>query len=138
MKTAFFASLILITMLCGAQIPKKANMIIIAGKNSQQEYLKQINTVLIENGYGILNSDTDMGTLTTTEKSYKRGSVRFIFLVKDNKLTLRGQLSTAIDSFSQWSDIQYYGMKGSPTLEAWNEMAKIADAIPGEKEYLIK
>jgi hypothetical protein len=138
MKTAFLTSLILISMLAGAQIPKKANTILIAGSATQTEYLKQINTLLFENGYGILSSDPGMGTITTTGKSYKRGTVKFTFLIADRKITMRGQYSTAINSPSEWYDIQYSGMKGSPILEAWNEMSKIADSIFGNKEYLMK
>lgn len=138
MKSLFLYSFLMFGLLTNAQIPQKANMIIITGNESQQSCFKQVNEVLFENGYGILTSDSGTGTITTTDKSYKRGNIKFTFLIKDNEVIVRGQYSTSFDSYAQWSDVIYKGMKGSPMLLAWEEMTKIADEIPGQKEYLIK
>jgi len=138
MKKLVFLLFMMSEFLLSAQIPKNANMIIITGDESQQAYLKQINDLLFENGYGIFSSDPAQGTITTTEKSYKRGNIKFMFLVKEKKISIRGQYNTGVNSPSEWYDVANKGMKGSPALEAWNVMTKIADAVPGEKEYLVK
>ena len=145
MKTTFLTLLFLIPLFCFAQIPKKANTIIITGNLTQDESFKQVTGILFESGYGILSSDNNIGTITTTEKSIKRATTRFTFLIKDKKVLIRGQFNInittnygGVSSPSDWSDIQYFGMNGSPSMAAWNEMLKIAEMISGKKEYLIK
>lgn len=137
-------SFVLISQVCvgsflyGSDIPKKANTISISGQLSQVDYFKTITDLLFVNGYGILNSDKETGIITTTEKSIKQGSIRLTLLVKDNKVIIRGQFSVpGITEDSQWESIQYQGQAKSAYMNAWNEMARIAEAIPGSKSYII-
>jgi hypothetical protein len=146
---------IIITMLINSFMPhmlhaqepmlKKANTIVISDSLSQQQYFSKISDILFESGYGILNSDKETGTITTTEKPIKNSHVRLTLLIKDQKVLLRGQininLSINIDGVtakSSFQTIENAGSKKSPLMEAWNEMVKIASQIPGEKEYQIK
>jgi hypothetical protein len=146
MKKMLFSMFLLVAITCNAQIPKKANTITIAGNSSQADNFKQVNTTLFENGYGILNSDKELGLITTTEKSFIDGAIKLNILVKDNKVLIRGdyKMSVSINIGAgatidpTWSTILFTGMKGSPAKDAWIEMSKLADAIPGDKEYLIK
>jgi hypothetical protein len=124
---------------------KKANTIVISDTLSQQQYFSKISDILFESGYGILSSDKAQGTITTTEKPYKHGVMSLTFLIKDKRVLVRGQFNMGISvdyggvqSQSQPTTIQNFGMKSSPSMVAWNEMMKITAQIPGEKEYQIK
>lgn len=144
MKKLFFVLFFIIPMLTEAQIPKKANTIIIVDSLSQEQFYNKINDLLFESGYGILNTDKSQGTITTTEKSYKNGSIKLNILIKDSKVLLRGDFKTdlsieiyGVTSNPSWSAIENTGGKNSAYRNAWDEMSKIADSIPGAKRYLI-
>lgn len=145
MKKALFLLFFLIPNLIEAQIPKKANTIIIVDSLSQEQYYTKINDLLFESGYGILNTDKSLGTITTTEKSYKNGSVKLNILIKDSKVLLRGDFKAdmsitmgGVTATASWLAIEYSGGKNSAYRNAWDEMDKVAQLIPGSKEYLIK
>jgi hypothetical protein len=144
MKSTFFALFLLLSIVCEAQIPKKANTIIIVDSLSQEQFYNKINDLLFESGYGILNTDKSQGTITTTEKSYKNGSIKLNILIKDSKVLLRGDFKTdlsieiyGVTSNPSWSAIENTGGKNSAYRNAWNEMNKVAESIPGNKTYLI-
>jgi hypothetical protein len=127
----------------GQEIPKKANTIIISTSLSKDQLYGRITEILFENGYGILNSDKSIATITTTNKPIKAGAVKLNFLIKDSKVSVRGDLYGISIEINGVTDngpsiVDFRGMKGSPALNAWNEMQKIADLIPGTKVYLIK
>jgi hypothetical protein len=145
MKKMLLSMFLIISILCQAQILKKANTISIARSGTQMECFNQVNTLLLEAGYGILNTDKELGIISTTEKSFKNGSIKLNFLIKDHKILLRGDFKDnlsltlgGVTSGPSWNVIQNIGQKNSITQNAWNEMNKVAEAIPGEKEYLIK
>jgi hypothetical protein len=126
-------------------IPKKANCIIITDTISQLNYYNKITDILFESGYGILNSDKASGTITTTEKAFKNGTVKLAILIKDNRVVLRGDWKDnisldlgGVSAEPSWAIISFQGMKNSPYLNAWNEMNKVALAIGTKIEYLIK
>ena len=127
------------------EIPKKANAISINDTISASGYFSKITEILLENGYGILNSDQKNGIITTTEKPFKNGSVKLNFLIRENKIMLRGDYKDnlsidlgGITAGPSWNEIRFIGQKNSITLNAWGELNKIAQQIPGEKQYLIK
>jgi hypothetical protein len=158
MKKVFLTLFSFISFICYAQddlnytpekkvgdIPKKANTIIIADSLPKMELYAKISDLLFENGYGILSSDKELGNITTTEKSFKNGVVKLTFLIKDNRILMRGHYRDdftldlgGVSSGPEWAEIKYYGMKKSITMNAWDEMSKFANAIPGKKEYLMK
>jgi hypothetical protein len=128
-----------------AQIPKNANTIIITDTVSKDQLYNKVTEILFEAGYGILNSNKESGIITTTEKPFKKGIIRLNLMVRNNKIIIRGDFDMGITldyggvlTALNWSPIEYYGMKKSPNIIAWNEMQKISDAFPGQKEYLIK
>lgn len=145
MKKAIFIILALTSFICKAQIPQNANTIIITDTLHKDQLYSKVTEVLFEAGYGILNSDKESGTITTTDKPFQKGKIKLVLLVKDNKVILRGDYDMGITvdyggvttSFN-WTQIQHYGMKKSPNIIAWNEMQKVSDALPGQKEYLVK
>ena len=158
MKYPFLALLLLISMMSSAQdsfnhstedkpenIIKKANTIIINNELAQAELFGKISDQLFENGYGILNADVENGNITTSEKAFKNGSIKLSLLIKDKRVLIRGNFKSdmtfamyGVTAGNEWIEICYRGQKKSPAMLAWDEMAKIADAIPGNKEYLIK
>jgi len=123
-------------------LPKKANTIIITDTLSQQQFYNTITEILFESGYGLLSSDKTQGTITTSDKAIKTGTVNISFLIKNNRVIMRGNfrgpgaLSPGGIDFSDLSIIEYKGMNGSIAKNAWDEMKKIADQIPGQKKYL--
>lgn len=126
-------------------IPQKANSIIITDTLTQSQYYDVITGILFEYGYGILNTDKDLGTITTTEKPFKNGGVKLIIMAKDNRVLLRGDFKVGmslsmngVTSEPSWSTIENRGVKNSAYQNAWAEMQKVADLIPGNKEYQIK
>jgi hypothetical protein len=127
------------------EIPKKANTISINDTISALNYFGKITETLLENGYGILNSDQKNGIITTTEKPFKNGSVKLNFLIRENKVMLRGDYKDnlsidlgGVTSGPSWSEIRFIGQRNSIALNAWEELHKIALQIPGTKQYLIK
>jgi hypothetical protein len=127
------------------QIPRKANLIVISDTISQHKYYSEITDILFENGYGIHNSNEETGTITTTDKSFRHGNIRLTFLIKNNRVLLRGQFNMnlsinygGVSSDAGWVGIEYYGMKKSPAMTAWDEMYLIAKSIPGIRECLVK
>jgi hypothetical protein len=158
MKTIFSALFILVSLAAGAQddlyytpepkpgdIPKKANTIIITTSSVDMQMFTKVSDLLFENGYGIQSSDEEHGNITTTEKGFKDGSLKLTFLIKANRILVRGNCRISISlnfgaasTEPDWQDIIYFGMKKSPMMLAWNEMAKITNSLPGEKEYLVK
>jgi hypothetical protein len=128
-----------------AAISNKANCIIITDSLTQQDYFKKITELLFESGYGVLNSDKEIGTITTGEKAFKNGTVKLNILIKDYRVVLRGDWKDNISielygvtAEQSWAVITHKGMKNSPYLNAWNEMNKIAVQIGSKREYLVK
>lgn len=133
------------SLLSGQTIPPKANTIIITDTLTMNQYYSTITEILFESGYGIQSTDKETGTITTTEKAYKNGSIKLVILVKDNKVLLRGDFKSDLEislygvtSEASWSVIENIGGKKSVYQNAWSELQKFANVIPGKKEYLIR
>jgi hypothetical protein len=133
-----------ISALVSAQeITKNANTIVITDTICQKNYYSQVNEILFTSGYGIHSADKNSGTITTTPKPIRSGTVKLNILVSDNKVLIRGEFKSVTLNIGGVIDdspmiIENYGMKRSPLMMAWNEMNNIAIQIPGKKEYLIK
>ena len=144
MKKTLIILLLFVPYICNCQIPKNANTIIITDTLNKAKLYSMATEILFNNGYGILNSDKEMGTITTTDKPFSKGKIRLLLLVKDNKIVIHGDYDPGItidlggvSTTFNWMRIENYGMKRSPNIAAWNEMQKVSDAIPGQKSYLI-
>lgn len=124
-------------------IPKKSNTIMIDNDLVKTQNLTALDEILFNNGFGIHNKNNDSGSITTTEKPFKHGVIKLMILVKDNKVLIKGQYNINISytvygvtSETDWQPVQYLGTKKSPSMKAWDEIAKVAEAIPGSKKYL--
>jgi hypothetical protein len=145
-RRSLVAIFILLSAMSFAQdILKKANTVIITDTITQQMYYSKITTLLFENGYGILSTDKEQGTITTTERSFKDGSIKLNILIKDNRVIMRGDFKASltvsvggVSSTASWLPVMNYGAKKSAYQNAWNELLKISDQIPGVKEYQIR
>lgn len=129
------------SLILGQDIPRKTNSIVITDTLSQGQFYSKITDILFESGYGVLNTDKGLGTITTTEKPFRNGGIKLMLLIKDKRVVLRGDFKTdmglTVSEFS-WLGIENKGAKNSVYQNAWSEMKKLADQIPGTKEYVIK
>ena len=126
-------------------IPQKANTIIITDTLSATSYWKVVSALLIEKGYGIQSLDKETGTISSMPRSFKNGEIRINILVQDQRVLLRGDLTTGIgidygqvSSGPSWFMIEYRGTKNAAYYNAWMELYEFAKAIPGKKEYLVR
>lgn len=146
MKTLLFILIVCFSVTSTAQdIIKKANTVIITDSLSRDLNFKSISDLLYESGFGILRSDKETGTISTTEKEFKNGTIKLNILIKDFKITVRGDFKDnitldlgGVSAGPSWSSIVNSGMKNSVVRNAWDEMIKFTSLIPGEKEYLIR
>jgi hypothetical protein len=121
--------------------PKKSNTIIIETTDDYPTTLRKMVGILSEHGYGVQTIDKDLGILTTTFKGAKSGNIGLSLHVREGESTsiiMRGTLdSFDLTLYGVTSDtnssIEYKGMKGSPMMKAWEEMAAVAKAYPGAK-----
>ena len=117
----------------GQTVPKRANVINIELADSSS--ITSVTRLLVEYGYGIQHLDRQAGVITTTPKSVKRaGEVRLIISIGSGKAIIRGSykgVAVTLNNVTDdsWSEIDYRGIEGSPTMSAWNEMMRIAKAI---------
>ncbi len=145
-KTVIVFSIIFLCFPIQAQeVPKKANTVIITDTLSQQILFSKVSDLLFEYGYGIHNSDKQSGTITTTEKPYKNGVIKLNFLIKDNRMILRGDFRSDISlelygvtSEPTWMSIENRGQKNSAGRNAWDEMIRFVSALPGSKEFVLR
>lgn len=147
---ATIASLLLIfltTSLLPAQdITKGANAIVITGDFLKEDKFTEITTLLLESGIKIDRSDKETGSITTSLKSFKNGSIAYIIFVRDNSVVVRGEWSSNIivsmygvtSNPNEIQEITYGGQKGSPKRNAWETFRSVADQIPGDKNYVVK
>jgi|WetSurSiteA1Bulk_404760.scaffolds.fasta_scaffold07298_7 hypothetical protein len=141
--------LIFLSINCNAysqeSIQKKTNTIIIYDTIPGHNIWSELTGILVENGYGILSADKETGTVTTTERAFESGSLKINILVRDNRITMRGDYRTdlsvtmyGVTSSSTWTQITYAGQRNSINMSAWNEFYKLSQQIPGTREYLVK
>lgn len=143
MKKLILLSLIALS-LSGMAQSKKDNLITISHDNGKTELFKLTKLALIETGYDLDKSDSDIFYIKTAAKEYSRGYMRLTITIIDNALKLRGDLSIGtlhlygVES-DTWGRIEFRGMKGSPFREAWEAMANfasiIAEQIGGDIKY---
>lgn len=149
MKTLITSLLLMIftaSLLSAQEILKGANAIIITGDFLKDDKLSETTSLLLELGIRIEKEDKEHGSITTSPRSFKNGSVSELILIKDNQVIIRGQWSSnilvsiygATSNPNEISEITYGGQRGSPKRNAWNEMSALADRITGEKSYVIK
>ena len=128
----FLLTMAFTTMIGFAQdIPEKANTIVITQPDSIGLKEKVIKA-LTGRGHTI-NSGKTATTITTVSNTMKNGTrVGFAVQIKGVDIILTGKLPIAGQAPQ---NIVYQGKKGTPIMNGWEEMEKIAKAIGGAVKY---
>ncbi len=136
MKKLLLSFIIAFTTLLGyAQgIPEKTSTIIITMPDSNTVNEKVLK-VLTSKDYTI-NKGKNPLLITTAPKSLK-GNVRVVLnaQLKGADIILTGKIVIAAQGGMA---VEYKGTKGTPIMNAWEEMDKIAKAFGGKVAYRIK
>ena len=137
MKYLFPLFLLFITLVSvgnAQDVPEKSNAIVLTQADSvglREKVLK----VLSDKDY-VVNSGKTAPIITTTAKTLKNGArVHFSVQIKGKEIILTGKLPVAGQSTMT---IAYQGKKGTPIMNGWEEMEKIAKALGGKITYTIK
>lgn len=147
MNKLIFLFAITFSVVChGQTIPKNTNAITITGDFTRSEKIDQIADTFLDSGVIIASIDRELGSITTSPKSFKNGTVTLHVVVRDGKVTIRGnwQSDVVVSLYgvtSNPNDIQpvsYGGMQGSPKRNAWDAFHSIVEKIPGDKEYVVE
>ncbi len=117
-----------------AQVPEKSNAIVITIADSTTAVAK-IQKVLADKDYTLAPSK-NASVISTTAKTLKNGTrVAYNFKVKGNEIILKGNIPVS----GQTSPfISYQGKKGTPIMNAWEEMEKLAKLLGGTIKYEIR
>jgi hypothetical protein len=117
-----------------SQVPEKSNTIVItlADSNGVKE---KILKVLADKDYTVSSGKTSP-TIITAPKTLKNGArVYYNFQIKGAEIILTGKLPVAGQSTMS---ISYQGKKGTPVMNGWEEMDKIAKAFAAKVRYEIR
>lgn len=134
-----FAILIIISLQTKAQI-KKDNTIVI----SEAVSLSKLKNVLFMNGYA-LEALTDTLYLSTQAKELPKESIAIKLLIaKADTITFikglwKSTLSISIAGVkteSEFSQLDFGGVKNSPYRKAWNEVNRIATLLSDKITYI--
>ncbi len=103
----------------------------------------ELKQVLFTKGYSINNIDTMF--ISTAEKTVEKSVMIIKLLIAringNTYLKAQGKTSSTITLFGatvqdDFSPVEFRGMKGSPLMQAWNEMNKIAKELSDNVTYL--
>jgi hypothetical protein len=115
------------SVILGQDIPQKTNSIVITDILSQGQFYNRIAEILFESGYGVLNTDKELVTITTTEKLFKNGVIKLVLLIKDKRVIMRGDFKTdigwsmsSVTSEPTGSVIENKGARNSLYRNAWS------------------
>jgi hypothetical protein len=112
-------------------IPEKANTIIITMPDSAAAREKVLK-VLADRGYTASPGKTS-SVISSPPKTLKNGArVGYNFQMKGKEIILTGTLPVAGQPNM---NISYNGNKGTPIMNGWEEMDKIAKALGGKVKY---
>jgi hypothetical protein len=136
MRVFAFVTLLLFSVSCmiTERIPgsvKGDNIIKIQTQDPPDVAYRKIGQILHNNGFLIMNSDRDLGSITTDKKSISIASsewaLKVSVLITGNEtvvIDLRGQ--TNRDSESAWSPLENKGARGTINQLGWNELYSLA------------
>lgn len=112
-------------------VPEKANTIIVTVSDSLT-IKEKIESILEGKGYTV-NQGKSSTLITTAPRTLKNGTrVSFKFEVKGSEVFITGFLPVAGQSGTQ---ISYQGNKGTPMMNGWEEMTKIAKELKSPLKY---
>ncbi len=110
------------TLSYAQDVPAKSNTIVITLADSNGVSDKVIKA-LKGRDYTV-NTSKNPNSLSTAARTLKNDTrVLFLVLIKGNEIALSGKLPVAGQSNMP---IEYKGSKGSPSMNGWDEMEKIA------------
>jgi hypothetical protein len=115
-------------------VPEKANTVIVKVSDSIT-IREKIVSLLESKGYSV-NSAKTAKVITTAPRTLKNGTrVVYSFNVKGPEVFVTGSLPVAGQPGTQ---IAYKGNKGTPMMNGWEEMTKIAKELKGTIKYEVK
>jgi hypothetical protein len=116
-------------------IPEKANTIIITYPDSNRVYDK-VMSVLTEKEY-IVKGNKSTTKIITSPKTLKGGKTRVSLVVeiKGAEVWLSGNIVVAAQDNLK---IEYKGNRGTPIMDAWEEMDKVGKALGRKLKYEVK
>ncbi len=114
---------------------KKANTIIISIQDQPEQAYKKIARILAIGGFGLANTDSDLGIITTDRKATKDLEIVLNVIVLDNGIRLTGKYAVA--GLDGDTPIDFRSMKNSPARNAWNIMDKIAHDYNSTIQYTV-
>jgi len=115
-------------------IPENANTITVTVADSNTVKEKVVN-VLEKRGYTV-NSGKTAKVTTTAPMTLKNGTrVAYSVSYKGTEVLITGALPVAGQSGTK---IAYKGNKGTPMMNGWEEMTKIAKELGGSVKYELK
>jgi hypothetical protein len=116
-------------------IPEKANTIVITlpDSNGVNDKVKEI---FLEKDYTIRGGKAT-SKVATNPKTLKGGKTRVSLVaeIKGAEVWLSGNISVAAQDGMR---IEYKGNKGTPIMDAWEEMEKVAKAFGKKLKYEVK
>lgn len=114
------------------QPPKKANKIIVS-VNDTTNLLSKIAKTLFDKGFTIDTKDEQAKTLSTKEFAPNHPSlfIKVRTSINDNNIIFTGFYAFTLTTnlfpgLSEYSPIEYRGMKKSAAMQAWNTLDAIA------------
>lgn len=116
-------------------IPEKANTIIITLPDSNG-VLDKVKEVFSEKDY-TLRSGKSTSKVATNTKTLKGGKTRvnLVAEIKGAEVWLSGGISIA---GQEGMKIEYKGNKGTPIMDAWEEMEKVGKAFGKKLKYEVR
>ena len=123
------------TLLFGQDIPEKANTIVVTFADSSN-LQEKISKVFTEKDYKVKTTSKTAKKIVTGPKTLK-GDTRVALAadIKGAEVFLTGSIVVAAQSGMK---VEYKGKKGTPIMNAWEEMDKVAKALGGKITYEVK
>lgn len=133
---------------CHAQIPKRANEILVLNELSKEANFGLVTSALLAEGFEIEDANGQFFTVKSGLKSISRSSGKYYlyFICRDRSITVTGNFQSGIEvtlygvtSTDQFEPIQNRGMQGSVYREAFVKMDEFAHSLnPSRLEYSIR
>ena len=130
----FVISTFALTLGYAQQVPEKSTTIVSTQADSiglKEKVLK----VLADKGYTLLSTKNPQ-VISTAAKTLKGGArVQYNIQIKCADIFISGKIPV---SGQAGAVISYQGKKGTPIMDGWEEMDKIAKALGGKIRYELK
>ncbi len=141
MRTIFFIALTILSASCISTIRvpgsnRGDNTVIIRTTDHHDVAYRKIGQLLVNNGFNLMNSDRDLGSITTDNKYIGIMSAQWLMKAsiiitgEDNAtIFITGQSNRSPEN--PWRRIENKGIKGSINQVGWNELYSVAQQYDG-------